>query len=148
MAAYGILDTKKRTLTFARAGNNPPCLVNPVRSSAVTTLKPPGLARGVDKVGSRFVKATQEITIQLKPGDLVFQYTDGVVEAQSPGVKTALKKNAQEEFGEDRLQDLLLQNTNLPIPMLLALIENAVKKHAGFAALEDDITMIAFSVSK
>jgi len=147
-AAYGILDTKKRTFTFARAGNNPPYLVNPARSPAVTTLKPPGLALGVDKVGSRFVKATQEITIQLKPGDLVFQYTDGVVEAQSPGVKTALKKNAQEEFGEDRLQDLLLQNTNLPIPMLLALIENAVKKHAGFAALEDDITMIAFSVSK
>ena len=147
-AAYGILDIQNRTFLFARAGNNPPFLVNPSRTPSVTALKPPGLALGVDKVGSRFVKTTQEVSLQMRPGDLLFQYTDGVVEAASPAVKTALKKNAQEEFGEDRLQNLLLQHINMPIPMLLAVVENAIKKHAGGLALEDDITMIAFRVSK
>ncbi len=33
-AAYGILDTAKRTFVFARAGNNPPFLVNPRAQSA------------------------------------------------------------------------------------------------------------------
>ncbi len=79
---------------------------------------------------------------------MIFQYTDGIVEASSPAVKTALKKNAQELFGEERLKNLLLQNSNMPIPMLLAIVENAVRKHAGMQTLEDDITMIAFRVSK
>src|SRR5207237_536394 len=122
-AAYGILDTAKRTFVFSRAGNNPPFLVNPARTPAVTEIKPTGLAIGADKSGARFAKVTQELTVQLRPGDLVFQYTDGVVEATSPGFKTALKKNAQEQFGEDRLKDLLLQNNNMPIPMLLAIVE-------------------------
>ena len=147
-AAYGILDIKKRIFNFARAGNNPPFLINPLRSDPVQMLKPPGLALGIDKLGVNFDKATQELSVQLKPGDLIFQYTDGLVEAQSPAVKTALKKNAAEEFGEDRLQEMLVQNINLPIPILLAVVENAIKKHAGVPLLEDDVTMIAFRVSR
>ena len=147
-AAYGILDIAKRTFLFARAGNNPPYLVNPLRNPPVIRLKPNGLAIGVDKAGARFAKVTEELSLQLRPGDLVFQFTDGVVEAESPAVKTALKKNAHEQFGEERLQELLLQHINIPIPILLAIVENAVKKHAGVPALEDDITMIAFQVSK
>lgn len=147
-AAYGVLDIAKRSFVFARAGNNPPYLVNPARTPAVAALKPNGLAIGADKIGSRFVKITQEWTLQLRPGDLIFQYTDGVVEAHSPGVKTALKKNAQEQFGEERLENLLLQNATLPIPILLASIENAVKKHVGLQEPEDDITMIAFRMSR
>ena len=147
-AAYGILNTAKRTFTFARAGNNPPFLVNPNRTPQVQELNPNGLAIGVDKTGARFTKIVQEHSVQLKNGDLIFQYTDGVVEAQSPAVKSALKKKDEEQFGEERLKELLLTCCTLPIPMLLGVVESAVRKHAGGQTLDDDITMIAFKVLK
>lgn len=145
-AAYGVLDIVKKQFTFSRAGNNPPLLVNPLRTPSVIELKPVGLAIGVDKSGLKFSKITQEITVQLKAGDLVFQFTDGVVEAESPAVKTALKKNAQEQFGDERLRDLLLKNFGMPVPMLLGCVENAVNKHMAGTDLQDDVTMIAFKV--
>lgn len=147
-AAYGILDTSKRTFTFARAGNNPPFLVNPRRDPQIAEVKPNGLAIGVDKTGARFSKMIQEQTIQLKTGDLIFQYTDGVVEAQSPAVKSALKKKEEEQFGEERLKELLVNCFALPTPMMLGVVESAVRKHAGGQTLDDDITMIAFKVLK
>jgi serine phosphatase RsbU (regulator of sigma subunit) len=147
-AAYGILDIAKHTFTFGRAGNNPPFLVNPNRTPQVTELKPNGLALGVDKTGARFGKVVQELAVQLKPGDLVFQYTDGVVEAQTPAQKSALKRSEDEQFGEARLKELLLKCAGLPISMLLGVVEAAVRKHAGGQALDDDITMIAFKVLK
>lgn len=144
-AAYGILNIAKRQFIFARAGNNPPFLVNPARNPAVMELKPAGLAIGVDKTCLKFRKVVQELAVQLRPGDLIFQYTDGLVEAPSPPVQTALTKNASEEYGAQRLRELLLKNIGLPVPMLLGVAEAEVRKFAG-GQMSDDITLIAFRV--
>ena len=143
-AAYGILNVEKRQFVFARAGNNPPFLVNPARNPAVTELKPAGMAIGVDKSCVRFHKIVQELAVQLRPGDLVFQYTDGLVEATSPSV-AALTKNASDEFGAQRLHELLLANIGMPVPMLLGVAEGEVRRFAG-GQLNDDVTLIAFRV--
>jgi len=136
-ASYGDLDITKRILRFARAGHNPPYLVNPARQPAVNEIKPNGMVIGVDKTGKRFPMVMKEEVIQLQTGDLFFQYTDGLVEAPDK------EKN---EFGEDRVKELLLRNHGLNVIDLLNIIEETVHSYIGAAPQEDDITMIAFKV--
>lgn len=136
-ASYGVLNTAKRSFRFARAGHNPPYLVNPSRTPAVTEVKPNGMIIGVDKTGKRFPLVTQEQEIQLQAGDLFFQYTDGLVEAPN---------KRKEEFGEERVKELLLKYWNLPLMELLNLMEETVNGFTGARQQEDDITMIVFKV--
>lgn len=134
-AAYGVLDTQARVFKFARAGNNPPYLVNPARAPVVREINPKGMVLGVDKTDKRFPLVTQEETIPLQSGDLFFQFTDGLVEARDP---------ARHEFGDEQLQELLVKNAGLSATELVDLFEEAVQNHIGSAEQEDDITMVAF----
>ena len=136
-ASYGVLDTAKRIFRFARAGNNPPYLVNPKRNPQVAEIRPNGMVIGVDKTGKHFPVVTQEQVIQLQTGDIFFQYTDGLVEAPDKEKK---------EFGDERVKDLLLKNHGLPLADLVGLLEESVQSHIGALEQEDDITMIAFRV--
>jgi phosphoserine phosphatase RsbU/P len=136
-AAYGVLDTAMRVFKFARAGNNPPYLVNPARNPVLREVKPNGMVIGVDKTGKRFPMVTQEEVIHLLPGDVFFQYTDGVVEAPN---------RLKEEFSDERLKSLLVENASKPLEDIISIIEAALKLHVGAIEQEDDITMVAFRV--
>lgn len=136
-AAYGILDTERRIFKFARAGNNPPYLVNPKRSQQITEIKPNGMVIGVDKVGKHFSTVTREEAIQLQSGDLVFQYTDGLVEASN---------HEKNDFGSERVKQLLLNNCAIPAAELIELMVESVLGHIGTCEQCDDITMIALRV--
>jgi serine phosphatase RsbU (regulator of sigma subunit) len=69
---------------------------------------------------------------ELRPGDSLVFYTDGVVEAFN---------DREEEFGEERLIETLRRNRALPAPALAAAIVDDVQR---FSAREqyDDITLI------
>jgi len=136
-AAYGVLDTSARVFRFARAGNNAPFLVNPTRTPVLREVKPSGMVLGVDKTGKRFPVMTHEEEINLQPGDLFFQFTDGLVEAPD---------RQNHEFSEERLKDLLLKNAGRPVAELVDLIEDSVQSHMGAREQEDDITMVAFRI--
>ena len=137
-AAYGILDTQHHIFRFARAGNNPPYLVNPRRNPVAVEIKPNGMVIGVDKSGKTFGVVTKEESIQLCQGDLLFQYTDGLSEAPN---------KEKQEFGEERVKDLLVKNYHLNVSELIDLMEESVQSHIGALEQEDDITMIAVKVS-
>jgi sigma-B regulation protein RsbU (phosphoserine phosphatase) len=134
-AAYGVLDTKNHIFKFSRAGNNPPYLVNPNRTPQLKEVKPTGMVIGVDKIGKHFSVVTQEEVIQLQPGDLFFQYTDGLVEAPDRN---------KAEFSSERVKELLVKNSRMPVAELIDLLEESVQSHVGSVEQEDDITMIAF----
>ncbi|MCW8132261.1 MAG: PP2C family protein-serine/threonine phosphatase [Planctomycetota bacterium] len=136
-ASYGILDVTRNIFTFARAGHNPPFVVNPARPEPVIEMKPNGMVIGVDKSGKRFPVVTQEYELVLQPGDLVFQYTDGLVEAPN---------KHKEEFGEHRVKELLLKHHKLSVIELLELMEENVHSHYGDRPQEDDITLIGFKM--
>ena len=75
------------TLHYVNAGHNPPLLLQGA-SSDVMLLKAKGIALGViDDV------ELQSVKVDLKPGDVLVLYTDGVTEAFNAN---------DEEFGEDR----------------------------------------------
>ena len=71
----------------------------------------------------------------LKPGDILFQYTDGVTEATNTN---------NELYGMDRLKDILNNNIDLHVNELLHAVKSDIDKFVGEAPQFDDITMLAF----
>jgi sigma-B regulation protein RsbU (phosphoserine phosphatase) len=69
---------------------------------------------------------------QLAPGDTLVLYTDGVTEAANA---------AGEEFGEDRLIEILRWQRHLPVPLLLETIVAAVQEFSD-RKQADDITLV------
>jgi serine phosphatase RsbU (regulator of sigma subunit) len=75
----------------------------------------------------------KEETVDLKVGQILFLYTDGVTEAMSPG---------NELFGLDRLQELLKRKHNFKLDRLCSDIEISLSEFQEDQQ-SDDITMLA-----
>jgi len=78
----------------------------------------------------------QQAHVALTPGDRLVLFTDGLTEARSPG---------DEEFGEERLLEAVIEHRACSAPSLQARLVNAV---ATFTAgqLHDDATLIVLGV--
>ncbi|HKY04371.1 MAG TPA: GAF domain-containing SpoIIE family protein phosphatase, partial [Blastocatellia bacterium] len=102
---YAQLDVKTRQLTYVNAGHNPPLLLrSKERAGAPPVSACSSLTTGGTIIGMFDQCHYEEETIQLRAGDLLIAYTDGVTEAL----------NAYgEEFGEERLLDALREAGDL-----------------------------------
>jgi phosphoserine phosphatase RsbU/P len=76
--------------------------------------------------------------VQLEPGDLLFIFTDGVVEAVN---------DAAEEFGEARLLPLIQYSPAEPSEGTLKRVMADVNAFVGYARQHDDITCLVLRVS-
>jgi sigma-B regulation protein RsbU (phosphoserine phosphatase) len=72
----------------------------------------------------------------VRQGDCLVLFTDGVTEAQDGN---------GEEFGEERLQELLLTNPNLSAAELREKIISAVTEF-GNGSFYDDVTLLVLKV--
>ncbi|MGE5462154.1 MAG: SpoIIE family protein phosphatase [Syntrophothermus sp.] len=130
---FARLDPGTRMLSYASAGHNPPLLYRPSTQEA-TWLKPTGPAIGlVDDF--RFVCND----VQLSQGDILLLYTDGIVEAINP--------EGNEQFGYDRLLEVLRQNEKLSANEMVQKLRQALSNFTQGALLADDITLIACRVN-
>lgn len=78
-------------------------------------------------------------SMMLEPGDMIFQYTDGVTEAT----------NAQNElFGMDRLQTTLNSVKENDTHAILTAVKNGIDTFVGDAPQFDDITMLCLDYKK
>lgn len=97
------------------------------------------------KIRSAFVLAGMEGmnyksgSIQLEPGDKIFQYTDGVTEATNKDNKL---------YGMDRLEKILTQNASKAPSELLPLVKADIDEFVGDAPQFDDITMLCLEYKK
>lgn len=128
---YGIMDVKKNTFHFARAGHNPVIKLN-ARNGDIQELCPRGIGIGLVK-GDSFDNNIEEKELTVREDDLLVLYTDGIVEAL----------NEQHEFfGTQRLNDLLKEYRNWPAVKILQNISKDLHEFIGDSRQHDDMTML------
>ncbi len=137
---YGILDTTSGHLTFASAAHSP-LLVYRSEHHRVDDYKTTGIPLGAMKKGF-LGKTLEDSTIELEPGDLLLQYTDGLNEAWNT--------ERQEQFGFDRIKDLILRKirgNTADNKELLDSLGSAAEQWARPDDIEDDLTLVVLARS-
>lgn len=125
---HGVLDPSAHRFTYVNAGHNPPLFYRAARNELIT-VKGRGIALGVVPTIT-----LEEHTLDFEPDDLLLMYTDGVTDAI----------NAQEEeFGVERLADLVAAHAHLTPEALVAEIMRALTEFAGEGVHFDDVTLVA-----
>jgi serine phosphatase RsbU (regulator of sigma subunit) len=131
----GSFDSATHTLTFCNAGHNP-ALVFHVGSDwedPIRWLRPTSAAIGlVEETGFK------EDKTHLEPGDILLLYTDGVTEAMN-------KKG--DEFGPDRLAEVVRREAGLPAKILIQRIRQVLSEFTDGQPLADDTTLVACKIA-
>jgi hypothetical protein len=78
-----------------------------------------------------------QLTIPMTPGDQLFVYTDGIIDAPNP---------EGECFGLARLKNVLDANTKTPLFELKSAVLRTLYQHTKKELTHDDITMIALEI--
>ncbi len=136
---YAQLDEQRRQLRYVNAGHNAPYLLRAGRQSTADSASPEieELSVGGTVVGMFPEMEYEEATVELCPGDVLLAFTDGVPEAHNP---------EDEEFGEERLQQLLRQTAHLPANEISARLSDEMKDWIRDAEQYDDLTFIVMKV--
>ncbi|MGA3090443.1 MAG: SpoIIE family protein phosphatase [Terriglobales bacterium] len=121
----GIYDGASRRLIYANGGHLPPILISKDGSPRL-------LETGGTVVGLFDNLSFPEATVQLRPGDLLAAYSDGVTEPE----------NDYGEFGEERLIQLLRDNRHLPLERITEIVITAVADWIGDNEQPDDVTLV------
>jgi phosphoserine phosphatase RsbU/P len=125
---FAKLEPTTRQLSYASAGHNPPLLY---RSSTKESawLKPTGPA-----IGLMQEYMVRQDSVQLHQGDILLLYTDGIVEALNP--------QGTEQFGYDRLLEVVRLNEGLPTNGLIQKLWQSLNDFTQDSILADDITLV------
>lgn len=123
---YGIFDTRDGSLSYTNAGHNPPYLLRADGRVEIV----PGTHDMALAVLESF--AFHEGRVVLDPGDGLFMYTDGVIEAS----------NDIELYGAERLVAALAMDRDLPVREIPDRMLARVKEFEAGAAQADDITCL------
>lgn len=124
------LDPGSLTLTYVNAGHNPPVVA---RDGTVLWLRPTAPAIGL---AEEFHPRME--TVSFSEGDALLLYTDGVTEVLN---------GSNEEFGQDRLADLVRDNREQTALDLLQAVRQAASSFGDNRPLVDDVTLVALKVS-
>ena len=143
------IDLRRHTATYCSAGHPPTMLIRGATSGEESTEEARGAAADVGEhdgiaeiellsTQSGVVGAFEGMSYQMgsftwNPGDILFMYTDGAIEARSP---------SGEFFGEQRLRDILLMRASDGVEGLCQSVLNELDVFSA-SALEDDIALVA-----
>jgi len=78
-----------------------------------------------------------QITISMTPGDRLFAYTDGIIDAPNPD---------GESFGLARLKDALDANAGAPLSELKSAVLKTLHEFTEKELTHDDVTLIAMEI--
>ena len=122
---YAVLDSVEKRLTYCNAGHNPPLLIRADGTS--TELKAAGAVLGPFPDW-----CYEQSELQMRSGDKLLLFTDGLVEAC----------NADEEsFGEHNLIRIARENPTSSAEELMGLLMRAASQHGG-EHFQDDASLI------
>lgn len=124
-AIYGILDATNKTFVFGNAGHNPPLLFD--EKGEAQFIERGGLPLGMFKETRYY-----EHFLELKSGQILILYTDGITEAANSN---------GEEFGRERLVECIRMGKDLSAREMIDFIHQEVLTFTGDKGLEDDGTL-------
>ncbi len=125
-AFYGVLDEKRRLLTFCNAGHTPGLLIHSDGSS--TRLETGGLILGAFEDASYW-----EGYVQIQPNEILLLYTDGVTE---------IYDEDEEEFGVERLLELASTHRSSSAQEITLLVKEKILEFAANRTIQDDFTLL------
>ena len=121
----GIYNDDTGELTYTNAGHLPP---NIIRRGETVRLEKGGMVLGI----FANIQFEQE-TVHLRAGDLLVAFTDGITEPEN---------SYGEEFGEQRLIDIVRHNADLPTGEILGAVMTAVREWSASPEQQDDMTLL------
>jgi len=123
---FSVFDVSTGDLAFANAGHNPPILV---RANGDAEM----IEGGGPVLGILPIAPYSEMHTHLNQGDMIVLYSDGVTEATN---------HQYDEFGEDRVIDVLKANRTKPAAQIVDVVNKALAEFAAGAPQADDITLV------
>jgi phosphoserine phosphatase RsbU/P len=127
----GLLDQPRRTLHYVNAGHVQPAVVRV--NGDVEYLTEGGMVVGLF-AGVRYERGH----VKLHPGDIVVFCTDGITEANN---------SSEEEFGTQRLVDLVTRERHLPAQEIVQTVMTSVDNFSRGGTHEDDRVILILKVS-
>ena len=128
---YCVVDTKSQALTYCCAGHLPGLLYS-AATDEITELE-----AGGGFVGSAPEMVYTDERVEMRPGDIVVLYTDGVIEA----------RHNRDEYGLDRLQAMIRANSRKSLKNMGKAIVEDVRTFAE-NVLRDDLTMVLLRLAE
>jgi sigma-B regulation protein RsbU (phosphoserine phosphatase) len=122
---FGLYDDERRVLTYTNAGHLQPILM---RGGQAERLDVTGTV-----VGAFPFARYEEESVELRAGDLLVAFTDGIVEPEN---------EYGEPFGEENLIELLLRYGQREANEIMARIMETVEHWTGSSELYDDMTLL------
>lgn len=119
-------DKRTRRLTYSNGGHLPPFIL---RADGTTRR----LDCGGSVVGLLDGLSYLEDTVELRSGDLLFAYSDGLTEPEN---------GKEEEYGEARLLETIRSHQNEPLPSLAATTLESLQRWIGDHEQPDDMTLL------
>lgn len=125
-AFYGIINTKSHGLSYCNAGHDNPYIFR--QNEPPLRLDTGGICLGFLEDWDY-----KEASLEFQPGNVMLLYSDGIPEAFNEN---------EEEFGEERLEQLMNQIKDKPASEIINDIINSVREHVRGFPQTDDITMV------
>jgi sigma-B regulation protein RsbU (phosphoserine phosphatase) len=121
----GIYNEQSGRLAYTNAGHLAPILI---RQGRITRLESNGMV-----VGMFPDFPYEQNAVDLEPGDLLTAFTDGITESENAeGI----------QFGDERLVELLIRNSDRPLDEIVKVVTYAVRDWAQDLDNQDDTTML------
>ncbi len=131
---FAQLDPRSRQLCYVNAGHNPPYLVRRIEDGGVEITE---LSVGGTVLGLFPDVEYEDGNIDLRAGDLLVAYTDGVTEARNA---------AGEEFGEERLKDFLGGAAHASAEEISSTLTHRIREWIAGTEQYDDVTFVLAAV--
>lgn len=126
---FGVVDSSRRTLTYASGGHEAAAIVIPGQSPRL--LEPTAPLIGVFDDQHHLFKQAH---VELPPGALLVATTDGITEARSPD---------GEFFGVEGFLNVVEEFAAKPAEEIVAALLDRSAAHAGTREIRDDIAVLA-----
>ena len=129
---YMTYDNSKKVLTYSNAGHLPAIWLK--AEGGIEFLTTEGIPLGLMET-----ERYSDASVELKPGDTVILYTDGITEARNQN---------KEEFAIERLKEVVLKNRSVSASALQDAIKGRLHRFVGTAPQYDDYTLVILKINR